>query len=591
MVKESALMADGSLRHMSPMNSPVHLSLVAEVQSILYRREILTIANALRLVFAVVNILFAPMIFKNSGGFAFIWQGDLPVRTQILVIGAGYIIGIAIFTLINLKKRGDEKLFLFNALFDAFAMMLFIMALDVVHNWNFLSLCFLSSILLSLLTLNLLQCGIYTFFLYFEMMVVFSIWKVFEDFNWAMMTPMRIVNHADIISKQILSASMGLGNTAVMICAFALLIFMMGYLANNARENKILAKINQSSLNQSRQLNESIIADMPSGLIVVNGKGELIAMNRRARALFHIRGNDDIPHRLFNLSPMLARQLASWEDLQHQDLQTLEIYGDAYSTTFTPLEIEHYAPLVMLSLENVEVSYQRVRETRLASLGRLTAGIAHEIRNPLGSVQSANELIMEMAEDRPKIQYLCQKVRNNTKRMNAIISDILEMFRGGEGNHQMLVLNDFVQTTVESSRADNDLERISISLDLAATQRLVVNFDPGHLSQILHNLMLNSVKHSGREDVSIRIVSRISGGGRSLYLDVMDNGQGIPKEDQEHIFEPFFSKRQGIGLGLYLVREMCLANQAHITYLPNANGACFRIIMTRYLPENIHKGQ
>ena len=95
--------------------------------------------------------------------------------------------------------------------------------------------------------------------------------------------------------------------------------------------------------------------------------------------------------------------------------------------------------------------------------------------------------------------------------------------------------------------------------------------------------MLNAVKHAGRDDVEITVRTRIGDVGRFLYIDIQDNGRGVAADDEERIFEPFFSKRHGTGLGLYLVREMCVANQAQIVYVRKEIGACFRLTMERYL--------
>lgn len=575
-------------RHMIALNNPIHLRILADMQSVQYRKRLLMWSNFLRLGYVALSMIFAPIMLQISenSSLYFIWQQGFENRTQILLIGACYILLISAITLINTSQKADERIFLANALCDAIFIALFMTTLNLTGNWNVLLLCFCGSILLSILTLNIMQCAVYAVFLYFELLLFYTLWRVFGDLSLPVMTPTTIFDQLNLTIAAILKGSPNIGNAAIMLAVLAMLIFLVGFLGNSARENKITADISRQFYKQSRLLNESIIAEMPAGLIVVNGKSELIAMNKRVRELFRLRDDEDLPYRLYNLSPMLARQLARWEDLKHNDTQTVKLFNETYSATFTPLPIENFAPLIMISLENVEISYQRVRETRLASLGRLTASIAHEIRNPLGSVQSANELINELAENQPQIQYLCGKINTNSKRMNAIISDILNMFRGGDGKHQLIILNDFLRASIASSKADNDLEHTPIMLEFEATTGYAIYFDPGHLSQILHNLMLNSIKHGGRNDIKIIIRTRLSGGGRNLYLDIMDNGQGIPPEDQERIFEPFFSKRQGTGLGLYLVREMCLANQAHISYVNTAPGACFRITMERYLPEN-----
>ena len=212
----------------------------------------------------------------------------------------------------------------------------------------------------------------------------------------------------------------------------------------------------------------------------------------------------------------------------------------------------------------------------------MTAGIAHEIRNPLSSVQSAADLLEEMSDD-PKIHFLTGKIRNNTQRMNTIISDILNLFSDKPRNTQLIRLNPFLQRIIQEAQTNNETGATTILADIAATQDYAVFFDIGHLEQILHNLMLNAVKHARRDNVEITIRTRLGDVGRFLYIDIQDNGCGVAAEDEERIFEPFFSKRHGTGLGLYLVREMCVANQAQIVYVRRESGACFRLTMERYL--------
>lgn len=130
------------------------------------------------------------------------------------------------------------------------------------------------------------------------------------------------------------------------------------------------------------------------------------------------------------------------------------------------------------------------------------------------------------------------------------------------------------------------MRQTRILLETAASHGYAVYFDPGHLQQILHNLMLNAVKHNRDRAITIILRTRLAQIGRHLYIDVEDNGKGIASEDCERVFEPFFSKDQGTGLGLYMVREMCMANRAQIVAVPKEGGACLRITTERYRAEN-----
>lgn len=562
-------------------NNPVLTGSLVECESLRYRRRIMHVANMMRLVFALLCVIFAPLLL--SGKMQFIWCSEFVEQNTILLFGCAYIVLLSLITLYSLRGKGDEGLFLVNALVDIFFAVLFLVSLDFKENWQWLVPFMLVSLALSLLTLNIFQCACYAFFVFWELVLVYLLWS------------MDRLNFADANAKTIGQSAFDLWSRhdgeligmLVVCAALSLILFLVGYLANNARENGIMAKLNRTFYEQSRSLNESIIAEMPSGLIVLNVRNEIVAMNRIMRERFRIRREESMPLTLKQLSPLLARQLARWLDLKHNDLQPLNLFGETYTATFTPLPIAGYSPLIMISLENTEAIYQRVRETRLASLGRLTAGIAHEIRNPLGSIQSANELLAEARPDDEKLQGLCHKIQSNSRRINAIISDILDMFTGRPSSPQLLALNDFLRNNISNSRNDNDLELTPISLNAEETKECSVFFDPGHLGQILHNLMLNAMKHGGRKDIEIIVQTHLGEGGRGIYLDVIDNGRGVPENLRERIFEPFYSSdREGTGLGLYLVREMCLANQAHIIYVHRAQGASFRIIMERYLTED-----
>lgn len=562
-------------------NNPVHMGLLAEKDSLDYRRRIMHIANIMRLVFALMCLLFAPLFL--SGDATFIWNVSFTAKGAILLFGCLYIICLSGITLYSVRGRGHEHLFIINAVVDAFFVILFLVTLDLNNNLIWLIAFVVISIVLSLLTLNILQCAIYALLSYVIIMTIYLLWAIdYLGWLYGLSQEMKVG-----IFSLWEDSNNKLVSIAVIFAILALIIFLVGYLANNARENGIMAKLNRIFYEQSQSLNQSIIAEMPSGLIVLNMRNEIITMNRVMRERFRIKPHAVIPLYLNQLSPLLERQLTRWLDLKHNDLQPLDLFGEKFTATFTPLPIEGYETLLLISLENVESSYQRVRETRLASLGRLTAGIAHEIRNPLGSIQSANELIAEWKEDDNYVQKLSNKILANSKRINAIISDILDMFSDRPSTAQLLNLNEFLISSISNSRADNDLEHIPIKLNIENTKSSAIFFDPSHLSQILHNLMLNAIKHSGRKDVAIVIETRIGEGGRSLYLDVMDNGCGVSENMQERIFEPFYSSsREGTGLGLYLVREMCLANQAHIIYVSREKGACFRIIMERYQSDN-----
>lgn len=272
--------------------------------------------------------------------------------------------------------------------------------------------------------------------------------------------------------------------------------------------------------------------------------------------------------------------------MQLNDHNAINLPSGEYTVSFSALKMEAQTGMTLVTFENTEESYQRVRETRLASLGRLTAGIAHEIRNPLGAIQSATELLEESSGDRETLLFLTEKIRKNIKRVNSIIHDILNMFSDKPRNTQLIAINPFLAKVALEVADNHEMQQTRILLETSASHGYAVYFDPSHLQQILHNLMLNAVKHNRDRAITIILRTRLAQIGRHLYIDVEDNGKGIASEDCERVFEPFFSKDQGTGLGLYMVREMCMANRAQIVAVPKEGGACLRITTERYRAEN-----
>lgn len=369
----------------------------------------------------------------------------------------------------------------------------------------------------------------------------------------------------------------------------ALLVIGIGFLASQARDNKILSELNYFYNKQLRQLNDSIIEDIQSGLLVVNRAGVVITLNQQARKIFNIAAEAVPPRELVLFSEALAKRFARWIHLQFSNVRTIDLPKGQYSVSFNTLHQHRETELTLITLEGIEESMERVRETRLASLGRLTASIAHEIRNPLASVQSAADILMESSEDK-QVNFLAEKIINNAKRMNVIISDILNLFQSASRNKRLIHLNTFIKTIVSQASSDALTKAAVVRMHLDKTQKYSVYFDEGHLSQILNNFIMNSIRYAGVEQVEIDITTQVSEVGRLIYLDVADNGKGVAEEDRDLIFEPFFSKHnKGTGLGLYLVREMCLANQAQIVYVPRKTGACFRIIMERFIAQEAQK--
>ena len=563
-----------------PLHDPGPIIKITGEESMHYRAAMLRVFNVVRIVAALLFML----------GFIL---SDQAARSPLHGIGLGgtswfvllvliYITVLGVHWFVSLHDPVSDRLLLSNALFDLLLMAALIIQLGAFSNTSLLMMTILSTVLLSALTLTLQQSIFYGISILFLWTGAGGCLLILPQIPWQQLRALNAYDRLSTITTALGQNTHLYHEPALIAVGTAFLAVLVSYLSTQGRDNRINAELNRSYTQQLRKMNDSIIEDMQNGLIVVSGDSAILTLNRQARTIFGLSEQGKVPRTLGELLPEMARRFGRWQHMRYNDSRTIDIGKGSYSLSFNALRSDEDMQLTLLMLESIDESYQRVRETRLASLGRLTAGIAHEIRNPLSSVQSAADLLEEMSDD-PKIHFLTGKIRNNTQRMNIIISDILNLFSDKPRNTQLIRLNPFLQRIIQEAQTNNETGATTILADIAATQDYAVFFDIGHLEQILHNLMLNAVKHARRDNVEITIRTRLGDVGRFLYIDIQDNGCGVAAEDEERIFEPFFSKRHGTGLGLYLVREMCVANQAQIVYVRRESGACFRLTMERYL--------
>lgn len=562
------------MRQMIPLNNTIKLRALGQARSMETRQNLMLVFNVCRILFVVVLMFCSPTFLGKQIAL----KGNIP--ESVLIVGLIYIVVMGLLTLYALKDEVSSVIILANAIAEALILQLFFWQLQPELNWDFLSVSYVTTLLLSILTLSFRQSIVFSFVTYLSLLFLVGLWRVTHD--TAAGNPISLGHKLTIFYQNSLENVQLFQTTSILSSAIFILVIMVGYLATQARENKIQAWIQTISANQLHELNDTVFSEMQTALVVVNLVGEIISMNHQARLLFDLPSEMPPPTQLQSLSSELIQRQARWERIKENDHTPFQIKGVDYSVEFSFVRMKTYAPLIMLSFEDMRHSFQKVRENRLAALGRLTASIAHEIRNPLGSVLSANELIKEQTQD-TMILYLAEKITNNGQRMNVIIDNILSMFSQKTATMQLIKLNQFIHEVIEDASSYDALESIPIRTDMSAAAAYSIYFDREHLRQILHNLMLNAVAHSGRQDVEITLKAHFATSGHFLYLDICDNGLGIAEDDQDRIFEPFFSKQQGMGLGLFLVREMCLANQAKIEYVDREEGgACFRITMERY---------
>lgn len=318
------------------------------------------------------------------------------------------------------------------------------------------------------------------------------------------------------------------------------------------------------------QVNDHIIQRMQSGVLVVDGAYNVRFINSAAEALL---GSDVKPGgHLRHYSSEAMALLERWEKDQTMSSYAMSEPANDVSLIISFASIGgRNADGVVVFLEDASAMYQRAQQLKLASLGRLTASIAHEVRNPLAAISHAGELLGEVPTLEAADARLTEIINSNCKRVNEIIESVLELSRRRSPCLERLQLRDWLVDFVKDLDQANNVD-----IDLLRTD-LTVRFDKGQLRQVVGNLVENALRHAG-EDARITLSGRLNPDTGRPYLDIVDNGPGFDLEHAEHIFEPFFTTRaEGTGLGLYIARELCEANQASLAWVPATGETRFRL--------------
>ncbi len=394
----------------------------------------------------------------------------------------------------------------------------------------------------------------------------------------------------------------------ILVLGLFLLALMVNRLANWSFHNDVKAQFRQKQMRQVLSFNRAVIEHLKSGVIVIGANARIFSLNRRAVELLNLNRTTAV-RELKDLSPELFKRYQHWmrtaidsqEPYRHHD-EAEEVF-----ITFSGFGDSEQRNVVMMTLESVNETLQQTQEAKLAALGRLTAGVAHEIRNPLSSINSAAQLLAETSKELTH-QKLSDVVLKNVKRTNQIIADILGLFKDTRAERQILPAYETLTRFCQEFLAANTDKSFKLRLVTQEKIPLYFLFDVGQLEQVLWNLLQNSLKYAAVSDLRITLRYSLSQSRRNIYLDVMDNGVGIDEKALPRIFEPFYTGGAGSGLGLYLVRELCSANNANIIYLPVKNavkaavsaqpdaesiaepkvgGACFRITVQAYFSKNI----
>lgn len=346
------------------------------------------------------------------------------------------------------------------------------------------------------------------------------------------------------------------------------------YLSNRIVSAQQLAERRRGDLEKLSQINQSIVQRMQTGIVVMSRGGRIKLCNAAAAELLQI------PYQHSPESLLAPPQITAMTVSGHGQSKIIQLQpsGIELHVNLTRLD-QHGEDDYLLYIDNISKINQRAQNLKLASLGRFTASIAHEIRNPLAAISHAAQLLEEAPGLDAGDARFVGIIRNHANRMNDIIKNILELSRGRLPEPQQFPLIPWLQRFCRDWHSVHR-DKLQLQIDYDACNSDAVNVDQSQLTQIISNITENGIRHSIEANGNAVLRYRLSNQlGDGVTLDIIDSGPGIPAEDQDKIFEPFFTTQtQGNGLGLYLCRELCLANQIAISYRRDNNGdSCFRL--------------
>lgn len=357
--------------------------------------------------------------------------------------------------------------------------------------------------------------------------------------------------------------------------------FAVAWLAHTltryANASERLAMARGVDLSNMAEANRLMIHDMPDGVLVVDERGHVRQFNPGAERLLGYAFSVGGQVSLAQCSPLLEALFAAWRQNKAlgYELLCLPVTNQMVRVRFLSVERETFWGAVVV-LEDMQRAQEQAQQVKLAALGRLTANIAHEVRNPLSSISYAAELLKESGQD-PSKGRLVQIILDNASRLNRIVQDVMQINRRDRAQPELFDLGSKVESYIDTLCQVENLPREVFEV-LAATH-CEVYFDRGHFEQILWNLCRNAVRYSQRKAGSVQVRIEHTEEGRVL-LQVIDDGVGVKVDAVQKLFEPFnTTDAGGTGLGLYIARELCEANGAHVDYVGASNGgACFRVL-------------
>lgn len=362
---------------------------------------------------------------------------------------------------------------------------------------------------------------------------------------------------------------------------FAAAFFVQG-LSRRLRVSESLAEQRAGDVAHLEEFSALIIQRLHTGILVLDAQHRVLQANQAALSMI---GCDTLIGKTLDpYFPALINLFEQWRNnpsLHSNPIQSTS-GGAQLQPTFVTLQHNNNLQSLIF-LEDSSLLSQQAQQLKLMSLGRLTAGIAHEIRNPLGAISHAAQLLQESPHLDTADKRLTQIIQDQSRRMNTVIENVLQLSRQRQAEPQLLDLTSWLTAFVsefQSNAAANRLLHLTIK-----GRNLHTAMDPDQLDQVLMNLVENALRYSGKLNPQSQVWLHLYRHPRTQLptLEVHDDGPGVSLDDRDSLFEPFFTtENKGTGLGLYISRELCESNQARLDFTPReGGGSCFRITFAR----------
>jgi two-component system sensor histidine kinase PilS (NtrC family) len=394
---------------------------------------------------------------------------------------------------------------------------------------------------------------------------------------FAAIASLAILTEQSYVAFTGLSDSSAFSYTGMLGIAFFAIALLAQVLGSRAEQSQLVVEKQEADLANLEQLNKYIIQHLQSGIVVVDNNRFVQMANDSAKRLLKAEQLKE-SCALFQISTELDR---TYQDWLKQPFQQSKLLKEGQQVQFKRIKSTNDSESIIFIEDNALLS-QRAQQIKLASLGRLTASIAHEIRNPLGAISHASQLLKESPSLAKSDARLTEIIHDNTTRINGIINTVLQTSRRDDIQKEAINLQSWLEKFTEDFQPEKPLNSNPFSCQFEGSTA-TVHFDSGHLKQIMDNLCTNSLKHGqtlpDAPSIKIRLTSNSE--NRKVFIDIIDPSPEIKPEAIPQLFEPFFTtSSSGTGLGLYLSKELAELNQAQLEYTkPTAaeTGGFFRL--------------